>query len=366
MPPLVRDVLIGREMGQKPMKTTVVDEQPVLRRCVQMALAGIQREFPCQIPLVFDNPINIQRPRDVTPAFYGCYDWHSAVHSHWLLVRCLSHARLDEQTSAEVRSVIGRNLSEENLAAEVRFLSHPARAAFERPYGLAWLLQLAAELRSLGDSAASNWLARIEPLERLAAGRFTDWLPKLSAPIRTGEHSQTAFALGLVADWARHAMDSKMVELVNNTALRFYMSDCNLPIAWEPSGHDFLSPALATADLMRRVLTPKCFGDWLSIALPDLIESPSLRPAPPPADLSDGKLAHLVGLNFSRAWMLDGIARGLPGGDTRVSHLEQFVRDHLDAGIPMLSCDEYAVTHWVGSFAVYALTRAGGAGPGAY
>lgn len=350
---------MGREVDPKQMKTSVAKEVPVLRRCVQMALAGVEREFPCQIPLVFDNPVNIKRPRDLTPAFYGCYDWHSAVHSHWLLVRCLSHAHLDEPTIDEVRSVIGRNLSEENLAAEFRFLSHPARATFERPYGLAWLLQFAAELRFLDDPAARIWLARIEPLERLAARRFTEWLPKLRTPIRTGEHSQTAFALGLVADWARDAADPKMVELVHSTALRFYAADCNLPIAWEPSGHDFLSPALATADLMRRVLTPESFGDWLSIAMPGLIESPSLRPVPPPADLSDGKLAHFVGLNFSRAWMLDGISRGLRDGDSRRSPLEQLGRDHLDTGIPMLSCNEYTVTHWVGSFAVYALTRAG-------
>lgn len=337
----------------------VVDQLAALRRCVQMALEGVQREFPCQIPLVLDKPTSFQRPRDWTPAFYGCYDWHSAVHSHWLLVRCLSFANLDGPTVDHVRAVLSENLSEGNLEAEFQFLNHPNRAGFERPYGLAWLLQLTAELRYLADPLAATWLARIAPLERLAVRRFAEWLPHLLAPIRTGEHSQTAFALGLVADWAQDAADWETADLVSRTASRFFLSDRDLPIAWEPSGHDFLSPALATADLMRHVLTPVEFAEWLSGALPGLGDSEVMRPVPPPADLSDGKLAHFVGLNFSRAWMLDGIAFGLPGSDARRPALNSLVQDHLAAGLPMLGCHEYAVPHWVGSFAVYALTATG-------
>jgi hypothetical protein len=224
---------------------------------------------------------------------------------------------------------------------------------------LAWLLQLAAELRFVRDPMAARWLIAIEPLERLAVVRFCDWLPKLQSPIRTGEHSQTAFALGLVSDWARDVGEPMVTELVRQTALRFYSSDIALPLRWEPSGHDFLSASLATADLMRRVLDPRMFGDWLSTALPGFPAESTLRPVPAPADPRDGKLAHFVGLNFSRAWMLDGISAGLPQDDPRRAGIDELAEEHLTAGIPMLDCNEYAVTHWVGSFAMYALTRAG-------
>lgn len=341
------------------MRPSIVEHPEAIRRCVSMALAGIHREFPCQMPLVFGQPTSIQRPRDWTPAFYGCYDWHSAVHSHWLLVHWLTLSIADEPPAMEVRAALAKNLTAENLLAEHRFFSHPDRASFERPYGLAWLLQLAAELRFLRDPIAATWRTAIEPLEQLAATRFCEWLPKLRSPIRTGEHSQTAFALGLIADWARDVGDFTVTELVRQTALRFYSSDRHLPIQWEPSGHDFLSSSLATADLMRRVLDPESFGDWLSTALPGFPTDSSLRPVPAPADPRDGKLAHFVGLNFSRAWMLDGIASGLPQGDPRRTGFSELAQEHLTAGIPMLDCNEYAVTHWVGSFAMYALTRAG-------
>lgn len=340
-------------------RPSIVDHAKAIRRCVNMALAGIHREFPCQMPLVFGQPTSIQRPRDWTPAFYGCYDWHSAVHSHWLLVRWLTLESPEETLVAEVRAALAANLTEENLLAEHRFLSHPDRASFERPYGLAWLLQLAAELRFLRDPLAAAWRMAIEPLERLAVTRFCEWLPKLQAPIRTGEHSQTAFALSLFADWARDAGKPSVTELVRQTALRFYSSDRDLPIQWEPSGHDFLSSSLATADVMRRILDPQLFSEWMSKALPGFPVDSTLRPVPAPADPRDGKLAHFVGLNFSRAWMLDGIASGLPHDDPRCQGLQDLAQVHLVAGIPMLDCGEYAVTHWVGSFAMYALTRAG-------
>jgi hypothetical protein len=340
------------------MNAPQFDRQTALNRCVQMALAGIHREFPCQFPLSLNEPTLFQRPRDWTPAFYGCYDWHSAVHSHWLLVRWLSLGQ-EEPLCSEVRSALAQSFTDENLAAEYRFLSDPARASFERPYGLAWLLQLCAELRQWPDPGAKRWQVALQPLETLAASRFQNWLPKLTVPVRTGEHGQTAFALGLVADWARDAGDSQMTDLVCQTAMRFYAADRDLPIYAEPSGYDFLSPALATADLMRRVISPSAFSDWLSAALPGFPNASTLRPVPAPSDPRDGRMAHFVGLNFSRAWMLDGIMAGLPSDDPRKSDLNQLMHDHLNAGMPMLDCDEYSVTHWVGSFATYALTSRG-------
>lgn len=329
---------------------------PLLQRCADMALGGIHREFPCQLPLMLDEPTEFRRPRELTPAFYGCYDWHSAVHSHWLLIRWLSLELHEPTRNSLVRDALSTSFTAGNLAAEYRFLNYPARTGFERPYGLAWLLQLTSELRTWSDPIASTWLNHFRPLEELAVSRFRDWLPKLPAPIRTGEHSQTAFALGLVADWADYAADKVTAKLVGENALRFHAADRNLPLHLEPSGHDFLSPSLATADLMRRFLEPPAFSDWLSAALPGFPIETRLAPVTLPADVQDGKLAHYAGLNFSRAWMLLGLASGLPSDDIRRPALRQLAQAHVEAGTPMLECNEYSVTHWVGSFAMYALT----------
>ena len=262
----------------------------------------------------------------------------------------------DVPMAARVQSALATSFTPENLAGEYRFLSHPLRVSFERPYGLVWLLQLTAELRKWNDSIARTWLEGLQPLEQLTVRRFHEWLPRLLAPVRTGEHNQTAFALGLLADWARDAADHSTADLVCSTAMRFYSSDCNLPLFLEPSGHDFLSPALATADLMRRVMSPNDFSAWFSTALPGFPHEKTLQPMPAPTDLQDGKAAHFAGLYFSRAWMLNGIACGLPTSDPRRPGLTRLAQEHLDAGIPMLESNEYSVTHWVGTYAMYALT----------
>jgi hypothetical protein len=341
------------------MTPSNTDTPFLLRRCVEMALAGIHREFPCHLPLMLDASVLVRRPRDLIPAFFGCYDWHSAVHSHWLLVRWLSVSGPDSSESSDVSKALETSFSVDNLVAEHQFLSHPSRAGFERPYGLAWLLQLCAELRTSSHARSQCFASRLLPLEELAARRFREWLPGLQTPVRTGEHGQTAFALGLVFDWARDARDPAMADLLRETALRFYFSDRDLPLHWEPSGYDFLSPSLATADLMRRVLEPTPFADWFSRALPALPSNSPLSPIAIPSDLRDGKVAHFAGLNFSRAWMLDGAAAGLPADDIRRPGLAQLARDHVAAAIPVLDSQEYSVTHWVGSFAMYALTRRG-------
>jgi hypothetical protein len=341
------------------IRSSTIDTPVLLRRCVDMALAGIHREFPCHLPLMLDAPTLIHRPRDLTPAFCGCYDWHSAVHSHWLLVRWLSVCGPAVSDAAGVSSALETSFSADNLAAEYQFLSHPSRGGFERPYGLAWLLQLCAELRTTSHALGECFASRLAPMEELAARRFREWLPGLETPVRTGEHGQTAFALCLVFDWARDAIDPAMAELIRETARRFYFSDCDLPLRWEPSGYDFLSPSLATADLMRRILEPAEFAEWLSRALRGLPSDVRLSPIAIPGDLRDGKVAHFAGLNFSRAWMLEGAARGLPVDDIRRHELTQLAQDHLSAAIPVLDSQEYSVTHWVGSFAMYALTKRG-------
>lgn len=333
----------------------------VLRRFVDLALACVHRPYPNKIAHVLNGDEDARTPRDLTPVFFGCFDWHSSVHGHWLLVRGLRR-HPDAAWAPAARAALRRSFRPENLAGEVRYLNGKGRSGFERPYGLAWLLQLCAELREWEEDAeARRWSAAFRPLETLAADRFRQWLPKLSWPIRTGEHSQTAFALGLVLDWARVAQDRDLARLVEERARAFYGRDRGANLAFEPSGHDFLSPALAEADLMRRLLPPEEFAAWLGAFLPRLgwaDEGDLLRPAIP-SDRSDGKIVHLDGLNLSRAWMLEGIAAGLPPADPRRAEIARLAALHARAGLDAISSDNYEGGHWLGSFATYLVTRRG-------
>jgi hypothetical protein len=247
------------------------------------------------------------------------------------------------------------------VAGEVRYLSVDDRKTFERPYGLAWLLQLMTELHEWDDPQARQWRETLRPLEVLAAGRLRSWFPKLSHPIRTGEHSQTAFAMGLILDWARATGDREMADLVARRARDYYFDDAGCNLAFEPGGQDFLSPCLAEADLMRRVLEPVELARWLTRFLPGARhDGPRDWLAPAVVtDKSDGKLAHLDGLNLSRAWMLEGIVAGLPPDDRRVSRLREAARAHRDAGVAAVGSEHYEGGHWLGSFAAYLVTRRG-------
>jgi hypothetical protein len=327
-------------------------------RFAELALACVHREYPNKLNHVLNGDGDARTPRLLTPAFYGCYDWHSAVHEHWLLAR-LARRYPDAPFATKARAALGRSLTEEHIAAEVGYLEAPGRATFERPYGLAWLLQLDAELREWQDAEAQRWALCLRPLAAAARGRFLAWLPKLSAPVRTGEHSQTAFALGLVYDWARQAGDDEVRALVAERARVFYLRDQGWNFAFEPGGEDFLSPGLAEADLMRRVLPPAEFGPWLRRFLPQLSASePALVPAVV-TDPTDGKLAHLDGLNLARAWMLEGIAAGLEPGDARRDGILAMAGAHRRAGLDAVTGAHYEGGHWLGSFAVYLATGRG-------
>jgi len=306
-------------------------------RFAQLALDCVHREYPNKIAHTLASDADVLPPRVLTPAFYGCFDWHSAVHGHWMLAR-LARVFPDAPFSAAARAALARNITPENIAAEVRYLEAPGRTAFERPYGLAWLLTLGAELRQ-----SNTELARVlEPLESAVLKKLEDWLPWLPYPDRSGQHSNTAFALGL-------AIDSAGAPWLRTHAERLYGRDRNAPIAFEPSGEDFLSPCLAEADLMRRVYPHRQFADWLSGFLPDF---GCLKPVASP-DPSDGKLAHLDGLNLSRAWMLRGIAQGLPEDDARRPGLIAMSDAHRTAGLAAVTGEHYEGGHWLGTFAVY-------------
>lgn len=329
-------------------------------RFARLALDCVHREYPNKIAHTMASDADARPPRELTPAFYGCYDWHSSVHGHWLLAR-LARLYPDAPFTAGARAALARSLTVENLAGEVRYLATAGRASFERPYGLAWLLQLAAELRAWDDADARRWSAALQPLEREAARRLASWLPSLHYPIRAGEHAQTAFAFGLTWDWATVAGDAAMRDLLRAKAKQFYLGDRGCPLAYEPSGEDFLSPCLAEADFLRRVLAPRAFARWLSAFLPGIPGSRSGRWLAPGVvtDRSDPKLAHLDGLNLSRAWMLEGIAAGLPGADPRIGALRAAASRHREAALPAITGEHYEGGHWLGTFAVYLVTGAG-------
>ncbi|HNR22581.1 MAG TPA: DUF2891 domain-containing protein [Steroidobacteraceae bacterium] len=333
-------------------------------RFAQLALDCVQREYPNKISHVLASDEDVRAPRALTPVFYGCFDWHSDVHAHWLLAR-LARLYPDTPLASAARTALARSLTDTGIAAEVAYLSGPGRASFERPYGLAWLLALGAELRAWDDDDARGWAATLAPLEQAAVERLVTWLPKLAYPIRTGEHNQTAFSFGLVWDWAAATGDDAVLSLLRDKAAQFYLADADCPVRYEPSGEDFLSPCLAEADFLRRVLAPAEFAAWLRDFLPGIPRSrqPWLAPGIV-TDRSDPKLAHIDGLNLSRAWMLRGIAAGLPQGDARRAALLAAAEEHAAAALPAVTGEHYEGGHWLGTFAVYLLSAGGGESSG--
>jgi hypothetical protein len=329
-------------------------------RFAGLALKCLHDEYPNHISLSMDRDADARPPRQLTPAFYGCFDWHSDVHGHWLLVRLL-RLMPNAPFAAQARAELARSFTPENIAGELEYLKHPGRASFERPYGLAWLLKLSAELREWDDPQAKQWAGTLQPLETEAAARIKNWLPKLHYPIRIGEHDQTAFSFGLIWDWAQVSADAGMRALLQDAAQRFYLKDRSCPLSYEPSGQDFLSPCLAEADFMRRVLEPKAFAAWLSGFLPGIPQSRRsgwLQPGVV-TDRSDPKLAHIDGLNLSRSWMIEGIAHGLPAGDPRKPALFAAAARHREAALPAVTGEHYEGGHWLGTFAVYLTSAAG-------
>ena len=328
-------------------------DQAQAARFAKMALDCIHREYPNKIAHSLNSDLDVKPPRELTPAFYGCYDWHSSVHGHWLLVRLV---RLFPAApfAADARRAIAQSLTPANVAQEVKYLAVEGRNTFERPYGLAWLLQLAAELKEWDDSQAREWSRALKPLEQAATARIASWLPKLDHPIRIGEHANTAFAMGLMLDYARIAGNPSFGRLVESRARDYYLKDRNCPLSYEPSGEDFLSPCLAEADLMRRILAQDDFARWFGDFLPRVDLEPTRV-----TDPADGRLYHLAGLNLSRAWMLEGILSKLPASDGRRKQLAGLADKLRQAGLESIRSEQYEGGHWLGSFAVYLVSGRG-------
>ena len=348
-------------------------------RFAKLALECVHKEYPNKISHVLNSDADVAPPRKLTPAFCGCYDWHSSVHGHWLLVR-LVRTFPDAPFATAAREALKKSLTAENLKQEAAYVRGEGRATFERPYGLAWLLQLSAELREWDDGQAREMLANLRPLEEAALERLKVWLPKLSHPVRIGEHNQTAFALGLMLDYARAKGDESFARLLTDSARKFFLADKNCALAYEPSGEDFLSPCLGEADAMRRVLPLVEFAEWLKQFLPQIpitakpdraglsagraprqSEAATVEwlPVAVSPDPSDPKLAHLDGLNLSRAWMFEGIISALPANDSRRPALAAAAEAHRRAGLAAVTGEHYEGGHWLGSFAVYLVTRRG-------
>jgi Protein of unknown function (DUF2891) len=329
-------------------------------RFAKLALACVGKEYPNKISHVLNSDADVAPPRKLTPAFDGCYDWHSSVHGHWLLVRLL-RTFPDASFAGAARDALRKSFTAENLKQEAAYLRGEGRASFERPYGLAWLLQLCAELREWDDNQAREMSVNLRPLEDAAIERLKTWLPKLSHPVRIGEHDQTAFGLGLMLDYARSTRNDSFARLVADSARKFFLADKDCPLNYEPSGEDFLSPCLGEADVMRRVLPQTEFAKWLNDFMPQIPMTGNgdwLKPVVSP-DPSDPKLAHLDGLNLSRAWMLEGILSALPQDDRRRAALQAAADAHRRAGLAAVTGAHYEGGHWLGSFAVYLTTQRG-------
>lgn len=330
-----------------------LDPRAVCARCAKLALDAVPRAYPYHLTLVLEEAGTLALPAQVHPVFHGCFDWHSAVHSHWLLVRT---CRLvgESDPGPRCRSLLESQFDGQALRREAEHLRrHPL---FERPYGLAWVLALSHELAMLGDNDGRSWQSRLRPLVDAATDNLTTWLAKLGTPMRTGTHNQTAFALGLIYDWACSTGRPEVAGLCAQRSIDFFGEDRDYPIHLEPGGEDFLSPSLAAASLMARLMEPVFFSGWLDRVLPDLGRDQLLRPVEP-SDRTDGRLTHLDGLNLSRAWMLHDIAGNLPEADPRREPLRTIAVQHQGPGLASLELCGYEGGHWLGSFAGYLLGR---------
>jgi Protein of unknown function (DUF2891) len=322
-----------------------------------LAMKCIQKEFPNKLDHVNNDKDDVRSPKAMHPAFYGCFDWHSTVHGHWMLVHLLKLFP-DLPEAPKIRRALDENLSEKNIAKEVAYLKEANRASFERTYGWAWLLKLAEDLHSWNDEDGRRWSRNLQPLADALAEKLAAFLPKQNYPIRTGVHPNTAFALSFALDYARSIGDTKLESLLVERSRTYFGHDVNYPAAWEPGGEDFFSPALIEADLMRRVMPQREFTFWFHRFLPGVarLQPKSLLQPAIVTDRTDPKLVHLDGLNLTRAWCMRSLAAALPANDPARKILARSATAHAQAALPYIASGNYEGEHWLASFAVYMLT----------
>ena len=325
-------------------------DRPAAGRCADLALRCVGQEYPNKLDHVMNGPAEVQPPKTLHPAFYGCFDWHSSVHAHWLLVRVL-RLHPDLPQAEEIRRVLDAHLAPEALAAERAYLDQPGRASFERTYGWAWLLKLDAELRTWEDADARRWSAHLRPLAEAFAERLKTFLGKQTYPIRTGVHPNSAYTLSLALDYSAAAGDTALAQRIREKALGWFRQDRRAPLGYEPGGEDFLSPALEEAALMARLLPGGTFRPWLRAFLPGLLRGETLAPAQV-SDRNDPKIVHLDGLNLSRAHCLCRLSEALDRGDPARRHLQHLALAHARASLPHIASGSYEGEHWLGTFAL--------------
>lgn len=355
-------ILTATFMGQPPQARAQTLRAPATLTEAQashfaaLALKCVNREFPNKPEHVMNDDADVKNPRALHPAFYGCYDWHSSVHGHWMLARLLRMFPNLREAGA-IRKAIGANLTAENIRVETAYLKQKNRQSFERTYGWAWLLKLAEELSLANDDQAMQWSRNLQPLVDALVGSYIGFLPKQTYPIRTGVHPNTAFGLAFAYDYALTAGNSKLASLIAERSRTYFGDDTNYPAAWEPGGEDFFSPALMEADLMRRVLGPAEFRRWFHRFLPGLAAGmpKSLLRTATVTDRSDPKIVHLDGLNLSRAWCMRSVAAALPANDPTRRALAAAARLHANDALAHVASGDYAGEHWLASFAVYLL-----------
>ncbi len=316
----------------------------------ELPLACVKTEYPNHLVHVLNDQSDLHEPHVLYPAFHGCFDWHSAVHGHWSLVRLLKKFPQLEKADT-IRQLLMENISKENILAEAAYFQKEQNKSFERTYGWAWLLKLAEELHTWNDPMARQLEMNLQPLTDQIINMFMEFLPKLKYPVRVGEHTNTAFGMIFAFDYADETTNEKLKNTIIEKACEFYLGDVNCPLDWEPGGYDFLSPCFEEIDLMRRVLDQDKFIAWISDFAPTLNSADFTLLVGEVTDRTDGKLVHLDGLNFSRAWVMYGLAEQYP----EYRFLIKNANEHVQYSLPNLIDDEYEGEHWLGTFAIYAL-----------
>ncbi|MBT0608434.1 DUF2891 domain-containing protein [Aequorivita echinoideorum] len=319
-------------------------------KLIDLPLHCVNTAYPYKPGETLESAEDLVEPKTVHPIFYGCFDWHSAVHGYWSIVTLLQKFP-EMERAGEARAILKEKITAENVAIELAFYKKDINKSFERTYGWAWLLKLSEALHNWEDPQARKMEQNLKPLSDFIVMRYKEFLPKLNYPIRVGEHANTAFGLTFAYDYAETFNDVELQQLIHKRAKDYYMNDKNCPMNWEPSGYDFLSPCLEEVDIMRRILSPEAFVSWMDQFLPELANENYKLQVGEVSDRTDGKLVHLDGLNFSRAWVFYGLAKQYP----KYKHLQNVANEHLAYSYPNLVGDTYEGGHWLGSFAIYAL-----------
>jgi len=321
----------------------------------KLALKCVQKEYPNKLDHVMNDGSEVQSPLQLHPAFYGCFDWHSSVHGHWMLIKLL---KLFPEliNSNEIRKALNENLSLQNIDAEVKYLNQPNRKSFERTYGWAWLLKLAEELYTWDDLQGQNWYQNLKPLADAIAKRYLEFLPKQNYPIRTGVHPNTAFGISFALDYARSIKNSQLENLLIERAKTYYSDGEEYDAKWEPGGEDFFSPSLMEAELMSKIYEQSVFERWLIKFIPKLGETKNILEPAIVTDRTDPKLVHLDGLNLSRAWCMLIISNRLSSSNKLKNIIMNSALAHAEAGLKYISSGNYEGEHWLASFAVYMLS----------